>query len=153
MRNPIRIDKFLELVDMGNLLTNIWKLPLQDDSLRAMTSLLAVKKDDISEFWHNNPDLRFSQVLINMGFMPNYEGFWYYKEEPEILEEQGLTPETFLFWGQNYDKDMVLLPKTVYKVINELNTDHIEAILEGNNTRDPLYLKAFNNELNRRKGG
>src|SRR5665647_1587308 len=106
MRNPLRIDKFLELVDMENLLTNIWKLPLKDDGLRAMLSLLMVEKAEINKFWHENSDLRFSQVLVNMGILPNFPGFWYSLEEPEILEEQGVTPEMFLFWGQNYDKDM-----------------------------------------------
>jgi hypothetical protein len=43
------------------------------------------------------------------------------------------------------------LPQTDYRQIKDLNTDHIQAILDGNWTKHPLYLKAFNNVLNQRK--
>ena len=89
MRNEKRIDRFLELVDNENLLTNIWKLPLDNGNLRAILSLINIKHKEISEFWHNNPDLRYSQVLINMDILPNYPGFWYNLEEDEILKGQG----------------------------------------------------------------
>jgi len=153
MRNIKRIDRFLELVDNENLLTNIWRLPLKDDSLRAVLSLIAVKNKEITEFWKDNPDLRYSQVLIGMGIIPNYSGFWYFNEEDDILEQQGIDPATIMVWGVNFDKDMNQLPNTDYRFICDLETDHIQAILDGNWTRHPDYLKAFNNELNRRKGG
>jgi hypothetical protein len=51
-----------------------------------------------------------------------------------------------LEWGVNYDKEQNKLPKTIYKPIKDLNTDHIEAILEGNYSRG-FYKKAFEDEL------
>ena len=152
-RNIKRIDRFLELVDNENLLTNIWKLPLKDDSLRTVLSLIAVKDKEITEFWKANPDLRYSQVLINIGILPNYPGFWYMYEDEDNLQDQGVDPAMFMLWGVNFDKDMNRLPETDYRFICDLETDHIQAILDGNWTRHPDYLKAFNNELNRRKGG
>ena len=152
MRNIKRIDRFLELVDNENLLTNIWKLPLDNGDLRAVLSLIAVKDKEITEFWHSNPDLRYSQVLVNIGIIPNYPGFWYFDEEDDILEEQGVDPSIYLIWGVNFDKDMNRLPETDYRFICDLETDHIQAILDGKWTKHPKYLKAFNNELNRRKG-
>jgi len=153
MRNIKRIDRFLELVNNENLLANIWKLPLDNGNLRAVLSLIAVKDKEIAEFWHNNPDLRYSQVLVNMGIIPNYPGFWYFDEEDDILEQQGVDSAMIMLWGVNFDKDMNRLPETDYRFICDLETDHIQAILGGNWTKHPNYLKAFNNELNRRKGG
>lgn len=153
MRNIKRIDRFLELVDNENLLTNIWKLPLKDADLRAVLSLISVKGREIKEFWYNNPDLRYSQVLIGLGIVPNYPGFWYMYEEDEILEDQGIKGYPLLLWGVNFDKNMNQLPETDYRFICDLETDHIQAILDGKWTKHPKYLEAFNNELNRRKGG
>lgn len=153
MRNIKRIDRFLELVDNENLLTNIWKLPLKDADLRAVLSLISVKGREIKEFWYNNPDLRYSQVLIGLGIVPNYPGFWFGYEEDEILEDQGIKGHPLLLWGVNFDKDMNQLPETDYRFICDLETDHIQAILDGKWTKHPKYLEAFNNELNRRKGG
>lgn len=153
MRNIKRIGRFLELVNNENLLTNIWKLPLKDNDLRAVLSLITIKSKEIKDYWLENPNLRYSQVLIGMGIVPNYPGFWYYLEEDDILDQQLIDPAIYLLWGVNFDKDMNQLPETDYRFICYLETDHIQAILDGNWTRHPTYLKAFNNELNRRKGG
>ena len=42
------------------------------------------------------------------------------------------TRRQYIYWGVNYTKEMILLPKTLWKPIMELNTDHIQAILDGN---------------------
>lgn len=153
MRVKKRINRFLELVDNENLLTNIWKLPLDNGDLRAVLSLIAVKDSDIREYWYSLPDLRYSQVLVNMGIIPNYPGFWYFTEEDEILEQQGCISSEYMLWGVNFDKDMNRLPEIDYRFICDLDTGHIEAILDGNWTKHPRYIAAFNDELNRRKGG
>jgi hypothetical protein len=57
----------------------------------------------------------------------------------------------YLNWGQNYDADMNKLPETIFKPICELNTGHIEAILEGGYCKNEMYLKVFEYELNKRK--
>lgn len=59
----------------------------------------------------------------------------------------------YLEWGSNYDKDMNRLPKTVFKPIKDLDTDHIQAILEGNWCKSELYKRTFNEELKRRTNG
>lgn len=35
----------------------------------------------IEEFWLENPDLRFTQILVNLKIIPNFHGMWYYKED------------------------------------------------------------------------
>jgi hypothetical protein len=57
----------------------------------------------------------------------------------------------YLLWGNNYDKDMNRLPKTIWKPIAELDTDHIQAILDGKWCKSEYYLQVFNDELKYRK--
>jgi hypothetical protein len=73
-------------------------------------------------------------------------------ELSKTLEECTLNECTkYLNWGQNYDADMNKLPETIFKPICELNTGHIEAILEGGYCKNEMYLKVFEYELNKRK--
>ena len=37
--------------------------------------------EKIEKFWKEHPDLRFTQVLVNMNIIPNFPGSWYYKED------------------------------------------------------------------------
>jgi len=53
----------------------------------------------------------------------------------------------YLKWGSNYDKDMNRLPETIYKTIEEMDTDHILAIIEGNYCKSEYYYKIFKQEL------
>lgn len=57
----------------------------------------------------------------------------------------------YIKWGSNYDKDMKKLPKTLYKCIKDMDTDHIQAILDGNWCRSEFHLKVFKDELEYRK--
>lgn len=43
----------------------------------------------IEKFWLENPDLRFTQVLVNMNIIPNFPGMWYYKEDNIETESKG----------------------------------------------------------------
>jgi len=40
----------------------------------------------IEMYWDKNPDLRLTQVLVNLGLIPNFPGFWYYLEDDKIEE-------------------------------------------------------------------
>lgn len=35
----------------------------------------------IEKFWLKHPELRFTQVLVNLDIIPNFPGMWYYKED------------------------------------------------------------------------
>lgn len=154
MSRPIeRIIPFLEFIN-GHIVyvfINIWKLPMNTDVALVYLDKLEGKKEDILDYWTNFPDSRFSQVLVNLGIIPNIPGFWYYMEEDEILEELGIEPREYLLWGQNYDKDMNLLPETIRKPIKDLTTEHIQAILDGGWCKSGKYFECFKNELKLRK--
>lgn len=86
MRKIERIDPFVDAVipdRIKDVIVNVWHLPIpEDDTLQSIIDL----KEHIRLSWKMNPDLRFSQVLIGLGY-PNFPGFWFYMEEEEILEK------------------------------------------------------------------
>lgn len=136
MRPPDRIDLFLKLVDL-EALSKQWELkePLRHVSRKVRT------------YWKNNPDERFGQVLINLGILPDSFQVWC-AEESDILISQGNKPRDVLFWGSNYDKDMNQLPQTKYRLIKDMDTSHIKAILKGGwVTTGSKYRVYFENEL------
>ena len=54
----------------------------------------------------------------------------------------------YLTWGNNFDKDMNRLPKTIYNPIKDMTSDHIQAILDGGWTKNnPFYEELFKEEL------
>jgi hypothetical protein len=113
---------------------------------------------EIENFWKENPDLRLTQVLVIKNIIPNSPGMWYHTEESSYVIQNGLKePREILFWGQNYDKDMNLLPETRFILIKDMAKDHIEAILrdcdEGRYDINEYYLEVFKNELKLRENG
>lgn len=150
MRLTERIDPFLEKVDLEKLLQK-WFPTWEQTTINEILNELGERKKLITAFWKSNPDLRFGQMLVNMNILPNVPGMWYYDEEDEILINQGHDAAEVLFWGQNFDKDMNRLPKTIWRPISEMTSDHIQAVLDGEFTKHEVYLKAFNEELTRRK--
>lgn len=87
MRDKERIVLFLELVDNIKLLRDIWRIIPDDEDRRDTIFIIKSHQEQIKEFWLSNPDLRYSQVLITLGIIPNIPGFWYYMEEDEILKQ------------------------------------------------------------------
>lgn len=147
MRLKERIPNFIEKVNIENLFLNIWELPVSKEIIES------IKKDlpRIQQLWSEYPDERFSQTLVNNDYIPNYQGFWYYMEESEILKEQGVEASEYLFWGQNYDEKRKRLPETRYILIKELDTDHIKAILNDGHTEEGSeYHKTLTKELEKR---
>lgn len=54
----------------------------------------------------------------------------------------------YLTWGNNYDKDMNRLPKTIYNSIMDMTSEHIQAILDGGWVKNnPFYEELFKEEL------
>lgn len=153
MSRPVeRIIPFLEFIEgkLGKIFDDIYKIPESDNS-NVINDL--IHSEEFIDFWLDNSDLRFSQALVNQYVIPNYTGFWYYIEEDEILEQLGIESREYLLWGQNYDENMNLLPKTIRKPIKDLTIEHIQAILDGSYTGNKKYLECFKNELKLRENG
>lgn len=150
MRPKERIKPFLEAVDWKKMLDNLFP-GLKDETKENLISKIQMNLQGIKTVWNENPDLRITQVLVNTDTIPNYPGFWYYKEDYDILLDQGIPHRKFLLWGRNFDKDMNRLPKTEYLPICKMETDHIKAILDGEYTKSDVYINAFKDELEHRK--
>lgn len=104
--------------------------------------------NELETIWKQNPDLRFSQLLVNTGFISNFPGLWYYTEDDKIMLKFGFEPREVLLWGtfgKNGDQQLK------YKLIKDLDIDHIEAILKNVKVISEKYKKAFENELKYRK--
>ena len=150
MRPKERIKPFLEQINWENAVQIMFP-EFTDDVKEEIVARIYKNLQEIKTTWNENPDWRITQVLVNTGMVPNYPGLWYYLEDAHFLISQGLEPRKVLLWGQNYDKDMNLLPKTNWILICDLNTDHIKAILDGNHTNSSTYIEAFKAELKHRK--
>lgn len=58
----------------------------------------------------------------------------------------------YLTWGNNYDKNMNRLPKTIYNPIMDMSSEHIQSILDGGWVKiNPFYEELFKQELKFRK--
>ena len=129
MRVKERIDNFLQKVDLDKL-SKRWNL-VEDKEETSLSELLTVTSTyydiNIVNYWKENYDQRFGQVLINLGILSDDLKIWC-DEDDAILLDQGLPLEEVLYWGSNYDKDMNLLPETIYRLIKDLDSDHIEKI-------------------------
>ena len=147
MRPKERIPIFLEKVNWDTLQER-WNTDISQD-LRGYLLTLELKN-----YWTNNPDLRFGQMLINLELMPDKLRIWN-DEESEILADQGLPKREFMFWGSIYDENRNLLPEIKYRLIKDMKIDHIKAIL--NDVADHKmccrldYLEVFRNEILIRK--
>jgi len=145
MRIKERIPVFLEKVDWPSLLTKVWKLDLSSEILNDLIIEINASKEEIKNYWLMYQDQRISQVLINLGLIPNMSGLWYYMEELEILKELGIPPREYLLWGHYIDRKN---PESLrYSPIKDLSTEHIKNILKEEHTKREDYLSAFDSEL------
>ena len=108
--------------------------------------------DIFSQDWQTHSDLRMSQVLIRLGIIPNFPGFWFMEEDDNIMIDCNLLkPRDIKFWGQNYNKNMERLPETNWILIKDLSRDHIENILldvlSGKMRVSEEYIEYFSEEL------
>lgn len=110
------------------------------------------EKRKIKKFWIANNNLRFSQVLINMGYLDNITGTWYYIEDDDLLIRSGCEPREVIYWGQNFDVDMNRLPKTNWILIKNMTSEHVKSVIAFMGEKLPIkYKDAFANELKIRK--
>lgn len=87
MREKNRIRPFIQKVDYEKFINNF--TPASEDCGKVLIQKFKeVDPESIIKAWELNPDWRFTQILVNLGFVPNWSGGWYYVEEDEILNKQ-----------------------------------------------------------------
>lgn len=150
MRSKERIKIFFNKMDLHFVLKT-WFPNMDEETRQEMYQAIYPKLELVEEAWYENPNWRFGQVLVNLDIIPNTPGLWYYMEEDDLLLKQGVPARECLLWGNNFDKDMNRLPKTIWKPIKDMNTDHIQNILDNEWTGNSKYIKAFKAELQLRQ--
>jgi hypothetical protein len=71
-----------------------------------------------------------------------------YKLIPIIDDGTHEKRREFVLWGVNYTKEGNRLPKTEWKPVKDLNTDHIQAIIDGGLVKNtPFYETILLNEI------
>jgi hypothetical protein len=106
----------------------------------------------INSFWLKNPDLRFGQLLINLGLAE--DGHYWFTEETDWLVNNGYCKlEDINFWGVNFFKNGKQRKHTKHKLLKDLADDHIENIIkyfeEHHLVLKDDYRKYFENRLNK----
>ena len=107
---------------------------------------------DLSNFWKEYPDLRFGQMLINKNVI--FDGCqWNIEEVDWLVSNNFIDIEKIEFWGVNYDKNENRLKKTKFKLLKDLDLEHIKNIIKFFKKYNSLhklnkkYLEYFNKRI------
>ena len=120
---------------------------------------LKQKLPEIEEEWNKYPDSRLGQLLTSMSLVPkNIEyKIWNIEEDDWLIKNGYCKFEDIKFWGVNYYKNGKKRKSTKYKLLKDLDNDHIQNIIkffEDQNMLHKLnkeYLEYFNKRINDRK--
>lgn len=90
----------------------------------------------IQEYRESNPDLRFVQVLVCLGIIPNFPWMWFHKEENELFKDQNEIPVRDYFLRGTYGKSWK--DKLSYRLLSKMSNAHIHNILNDNSGMQKL---------------
>jgi hypothetical protein len=80
MRDINRIPKILKNINLFEFIKS-FNIFYTDDEIKQR--LKVINMEMLEDYWLKNPDLRLTQVLVNLNIIPNVPGVWYYIEETE----------------------------------------------------------------------
>lgn len=149
-----RIPIVLKFINFEEFLKDILQNLYSFENINTIVKNFNLNINNIEKYWLNNPDLRLTQVLINLDIIPNFPGSWYYIEETDWLIKNNYCKfEDINFWGKRLDINNKLLSETKWILLKDLSMDHIESILsfvEKNNINiKPEYKKYFKQRLSK----
>lgn len=116
--------------------------------------------DEIKLVWKEYPDLRFGQLLSSLRLISSMDiedKIWNIEEDDWLIKNNYLNIEDIKFWGSKYDKDNNELEEVQFKLLKNLDLNHIENIIKWFKNQGALsqinkqYLEYFNKRLNDRK--
>lgn len=109
------------------------------------------KFSDIEEKWLEYPDLRFGQLLINMGIIPDNSSL--HKEEDQwLINHNYINIEDIMTWTSYFNKEGEKLKQSKTVFLKDLTDDHIENIINFVDVKKlyPGYENYFRKRLNER---
>lgn len=110
----------------------------------------------IEREWNSCPDYRFGQLLSNLNLVDKKieNHIWNIEEDEWLIKNGYCNIEDISFWGVNYYKNGKKRKSTKYKLLKDLDLDHIKNIIkffENYNAVGQLnikYLEYFNKRIN-----
>ncbi len=150
MRIKLRIPIILEKMLISDRLKKFLKTENQ-----YIINLIYDNWTDITQEWNRYPDYRFGQLLSNLNLVDkNIEDcIWNIEEDNWLVENGYIKFEEIKFWGINYYKNNKRRKNTKYKLLKDLDLDHIKNIIiffeerASLNKLETKYLEYFNNRI------
>ena len=154
MRNPNRIPICLKLLFQNKILHDF--LNTKATKKVELLRILHQNWELIEKEWYKSPDQRFGQLLSNMGLVSKEieDKIWNIEEDDWLIKNNYCNIEDIKFWGVNYYKNGKQRKTTKFKLLRDLDINHIKNIIiffEKYNSLDKLnkeYLEYFNKRIN-----
>ena len=151
MRNSKRIPICLKLLFQNKILYHFLGTDTSGWAKKLHENWNLIEKE-----WLKSPDQRFGQLLSNLGLVSKEieNHIWNIEEDDWLIKNDYCKIEDIKFWGVNYYKNGKQRKSTKYKLLKDLDTDHIKNIIkffEDQNSLHRLnkeYLEYFNNKIN-----
>lgn len=150
MRQPLRVPILLNIFNNKDVLNKF--LNTEDDNI---VNNIIEKYTSIMLEWNTYPDYRFGQMLSCMGFVTKEieNHIWNIEESNWLVSNEYCNIEDISFWGVNYYKNGKQRKTIKFKLLRDLDIDHIKNIIiffEKYNSLDKLnkkYLEYFNKRI------
>lgn len=154
MRNKLRVSIVLDLMLNKEIL-----LHFLNTSSQKLIDDLYNNWEEIKEEWLKSPDQRFGQLLSNLGLVTKEieDRIWNIEEDSWLIKNGYCNIEDIKFWGVNYYKNGKKRKTVKFKLLKDLDIDHIKNIIkffEDQNMLHKLnkeYLEYFNKRINDNK--
>lgn len=153
MRNQLRIPIICNYFHQGEILQKFLNTDDKQDVFKIFQNFTTIMLE-----WNKYPDQRFGQLLSNLGLVTKEieNHIWNIEEDDWLIKNGYCNIEDVKFWGVNYYKNGNKRKSTKFKLLKDLDDDHIQNIIkffEKYNALNQLrkdYLEYFNKRLNDR---
>lgn len=151
MRNKLRVPILLNIFNDKDVLQKF----LRTGDVFIVNNIIE-KYTSIMLEWNRYPDYRFGQMLCNLGFVTKEieDHIWNIEEVNWLIANNYCNIEDVSFWGVNYYKNGKQRKITKFKLLRDLDIDHIKNIIiffKDQNALHKLnkqYLEYFNKRIN-----
>lgn len=159
MRQKLRIPIVLEIFKQTNNGAFQKFLGLNNFQTLQVIDKIEMSGFDIKAYWEKHSDYRWGQLLSNLRLVDKEteNHIWNIEEDDWLIRNGYCNIEDIKFWGVNYYKNGKQRKTTKFKLLRDLDINHIKNIViffEKYNSLDKLnkeYLEYFNKRINDNK--
>lgn len=151
MRNKLRISIILDL-----MLNKETLLHFLNKASQKTIDIIYNHWERLEKEWIKCPDYRFGQLLSNLDLVPKdiEDIIWNIEEDDWLVTNGYCNIEDIKFWGINYYKNDKKRKTIKFKLLKDLDVDHIKNIIKWFKDQNMLhklnkeYLEYFNKRIN-----